>query len=245
MFGVASLTKLLQIKFRPERPTMPSPKDASRGDISLVDGTSLFDTTEALADHLDQPKVTLDYTKLKDVLNQERNACGWRPTDRTFAFLALDPNSEGQRRFRDMLEHNNYVILEEHYRDAFVSLPAGRTLSEASSKPITSLASHLAYTAGLLARYDHPHILLVTHSFELFRPLEDLARRVQDGGGRVGLAYFSSFLDFRWKRVGLLDGKTLVEFMDLEKYGRQLVGVDLVSSGRQAESPPRTGFPEI
>lgn len=206
-------------------------KKQSAGDLNLVDASSLFDVTEALADQDNQSKVTFDYPRLKEVLETERLSNGWRPAVKTMAFLARDPESEGQRRFKDMLEMNDYRVLDYHYRDTFVSRPAGHTPTEASSKPITSLAAKLAYTIGLLAGYDGPQVLVVTHCFELCDQLEDFAHRVKENDGRVGLAYFSTFLDGRWRRTGLLEGESPIEFIDLDPHGSELVGIDFAPSG--------------
>lgn len=218
---------------------MSHPQAKPLRDVTLVDAASLFDVAEVISERLSRPKTTIDYAKLKGILDQERISRGWRPAASTVAFLSVDPESEGQRRFKDMLRHGGYDVADCHYRDSFVSLPAGRTLAEASSKPITSLASRLAYMAGLLARQEHPQVLVVTHCFELWFPLVDLALRVAANGGRVGAAYFAGFMDYRWKIAGLLDESSRIEFFDLEQHSRELTGVDLAPSGRGSATESR------
>jgi len=205
---------------------------------TVVDAASIFDACEVIAERVGRAKVTLDYTKLRDRLDRIRVAAGWRPATLNTVILSVDPSSEGQQRFQTMLEHAGYEPDVLHYRDSFVSVPPGRSPNEMGGKPIVSLAPRIAYVAGLLARHLDPHFLVVSHSFELYGPLTDLARRLT--AGKVGIAYFGSLLDYRWKATGLLEsvgaGKEL-QFFDLDPQGRELLGVDLAGAhARQGDA---------
>jgi hypothetical protein len=204
----------------------------SHFDPTIVDGASLFDAGEVIAERLGRAKVTLDYTKLRETLDSLRREHGWRPASLNTILLSVDPGSEGQHRFQTMVRHSGFEPDTIHFRDSFVSLPPGRSPSEMNGRSIVSLAPRLAYIAGLMARHADPHFLIVSHSFELLGPLTDLSERLERG--KVGIAYFSSLLDYRWRVAGLLDGKLGIEFFDLDLHGDALLGVDL--AGRPSAS---------
>ena len=194
---------------------------------TVVDGASLFDAAEAIGDRFGRSKVTVDYTKLNERLADLRRQANWNPATVSTIMLSIDPNSEGQQRFQSMLKHAGFEPDVVYFRDAFVSLPPGRSPADASAKSTVSLASRITYIAGLMSRYPSSEFLVITHSFELHGPLLDLADRLNQG--KVGLAYFGSLLDYRWRLAGLMDGKLNIEFFDLDPYGHELVGVELVA----------------
>jgi hypothetical protein len=209
-------------------------------DATVVDAASLFDAGEFLSEQFSR-RVTVDYPRLKELLDRLRLNEGWRPADRTTILVSWDPNSEGQRKFHGMLQHADYETDVSHYRDSFASLPPGRTPGEFSnSKPLKSFAARLAYISGLMARYPESHFLVVTHSFELFSPLTDLARRFAEGGhGKAGIAYFGTLMDYRWKSAGLFEQDSPIKFFDLDKYGQELVGFELLrreQGGRESQA---------
>lgn len=200
-------------------------KRTSSLDPTILDGSSLFEACETTAERFGRDRITLDYARLHERLEALRKEAGWRESKLNTILLAMDPNSEGQQRFQSMVRHSGFEPHVVYYRDAFVSLPPGRSPSEITSKPMISLAARVAYIVGLMARHPDPHLLVATHSFELCGPLVDLKQRVPDG--RVGLAYFGSLLDYRWRAAGLTDGELGVEFFDLDPFARDLLGVDL------------------
>ncbi len=209
------------------------PKAPSPVNPTIVDAASLFDACEVIAERSARNKVTLDYAKLRERLDSLRKQNGWRQADPNLILLSIDPASEGQQRFQNMLHHSRFEVDIIHFRDTFVSVPPGRSTSEMSGKSIVSLAPRISYIAGLMARHGDPHFLVVTHTFELYGPLTDLKRKVPNS--KVGIAYFGSLLDYRWKSAGLFDSKLDVEFFDLDAHGDELLGVDLV--GHQRASP--------
>jgi hypothetical protein len=214
-------------------------KSTSSLDTTIVDAASLHGAHEILAERVGRTKITTDYTKLRSRLDLLRKDAGWRSASLNTILLSIDPNSEGQQRFQNMLGHSGFEPDIIHFRDSFVSVPPGRSPNDMGGKSIVTLAPRIAYIAGLMARYPDPHFLVVSHSFELFGPLTDLSRRVPNG--RVGVAYFGSLLDFRWKSTGLLDGKLEMEFFDLDPYGDEILGIDL--TGRPSAVPnARTGL---
>lgn len=216
-------------------------KSPSLFDPTIVDAASLYDAGDVIAERFGRTKVTVEYSKLFKCLNELRATAQWRPASLSTILLSIDPNSEGQQRFQSMLKHSGFEPDVIHYRDTFVSLPPGRSPGEKAEKPgkpIVSLAPRIAYIAGLMALHadSNPQFLVVSHSFELYGPLTDLTHRVQNGN--VGIAYFGSLLDYRWKATGLLDkkqgGDGSLHFFDLDPYGKELMGVDL---GGSASAP--------
>lgn len=208
-------------------------------DPTIVDAASLFDASEVIAERVGRSKITIDYTKLRETLDSLRKQHGWRAASPNMILLSIDPGSEGQQRFQNMLRHSGFEPDVIHYRDTFVSVPPGRSPNEMSGKSIVSLSPRIAYIAGLMARYPDPQFLVVSHSFELYGPLTDLSHRVPNG--KVGIAYFGSLMDYRWKVAGLFDGNLDVKFFDLDPHGDDLLGIDL--AGRpSAASDVRAGL---
>lgn len=205
-------------------------------DVTVVDAASLFDAAEMLAERFGRHKVTIDYPRLKEQLDMFREDADWRPASMTSILLSYDPKSEGQKRFLSMLQHAGFEPDTCHFRDAFASLPPGRAPSEQGGRSPVSFSSRMAYIAGLLARHDDPNFMVVTHSFELCAALTDLARRTE---GRVGVAYFSSLLDYRWRFAGLGDAdKSNIEFFDLDECGEYLLGIDIATEEQREQREP-------
>ena len=196
-------------------------------DTTVLDGASLFSAVEAIGDRFSRSRITLDYSKLRQRLDDCRLHARWRPACLNTMLLSLDPASEGQQRFTSMLEHSGIEPDVVHYRNAFVSLPPGKSPAESVAKSQVSLCARIAYICGLMVQHPDSHFLVVSHSFELCDPLSDLARRI-GRHGKVGLAYFGSLLDYRWKATGVLDEQGGVEFFDLDNWGEDLLGVELI-----------------
>jgi hypothetical protein len=76
--------------------------------------------------------------------------------------------------------------------------------------------------------------MVVSHAFELYAPFIDFARRLS--AGRVGLAYFASLVDFRYKLAGFLEQKPRIGqagFLDLEKALPTLIAGSTMSTSRR------------
>jgi hypothetical protein len=150
------------------------------------------------------------------------------------AIVSVDPKSDMQGRFIAALERFGYTVDPVDFRHAFVSMPPGRHPGDDGERSVISVASRISFLAGLLARSNDAQLLVVTHSFEVFPALQELARRTPNG--RVGIAYFSSLIDFRFRSTGLLDNKPLqggVQFYDLEDALPELFGGAPVSASER------------
>lgn len=202
--------------------------------VTLIDGSSLFEAAECIGDRFGRQKITIDYSNLHNRLESFRKEAGWRPSTLSSIVLSIDPASEGQQRFQQMLKHSGFEPDVVYYRDAFASLPPGRSPVDSSIKSPVSLASRLAYISGLMAREPSSELLIVTHAYELHGPLVDLSERLTNGN--VGVAYFSSLVDYRWKLAGLIENKLSIQFFDLDDYGKELVEVDLVGKTSEQHS---------
>lgn len=199
--------------------------------ISVVDCPSLFASTEVVAKRFDQKRATIDYSVLHRRVASIRNQDGWSPAEMDLAIVSVDPKSDNQGRFTAALERIGYTIDAVDFRHAFVSMPPGRLPGEDGDRSIISVAPRITYLAGLLARSPEAQLLVVSHSFEIFAALQDLARRANKG--RVGIAYFSSLIDFRFRATGLLDPRPAVggvRFYDLEDSLPELFGGTAIST---------------
>jgi hypothetical protein len=131
-----------------------------------------------------------------------------------------------------------------YYRDNFVSTPPGRHPAEFFDKdkglrPFISLAPRLAYAIGRQCRFPEPQVLVLTHCFELYYPLAHLARSTPRA--RVGLVYFSSLLDHRWKLTGLFDSDSPIFFFDLDPFASEILGGIELTGPKAAPEPKRSG----
>jgi hypothetical protein len=193
--------------------------------ISVVDCTSLFSASEAIAKRFDQQRPTLDYGALKRQMAAIRSNHGWGPSEMDLALVSVDTKSDNQGRFIAALERFGYTVDPIDFRHAFVSMPPGRHPGDDGERSIISVAPRITYIAGLLASSPDAQLLVVSHAFEIVPPLQDLARKAQKG--RVGIAYFASLIDFRFKTSGLLDRNPRqvgIEFIDLEDSLPELFG---------------------
>lgn len=192
--------------------------------MNLYDGTSIHAAAEALGERQGRSRVNINHETLKERIGQLRSKAGWEPADVDHIMLSVDKQSDAQTRFIDALKRMRFVVDEVRYQDTFVSAPPGRTPGEGGVAGLASLASRATYLAGLLARDPEADLVVVSHAFELYRPLADLAGRLRRG--RVAIAYFQSLIDFRFKFTGMLDGtsKAKVKFFDLDLHLLELTG---------------------
>jgi hypothetical protein len=181
-------------------------------------------------------RVQFDYPKLRERLAQWRaDVLRWEPPQHSVAVVSADEKSDGQRRFVEMLGRSGFQADVSFYRDNFVSLPAGRQPAEVFDKekphrPLVSLASRICYSIGLLARHADAQVIVVSHAFELYWPMSDFAERAarSKGKGGIGLAFFGSLLDTRWKHTGIFEGTSPIKFYDLDEFAPELLGgIDL------------------
>lgn len=209
-------------------------------DINFVDCNALLEATEAVAAAERIDRVQFSYPALKNVLRSFRSG-DWRRSQLDIALVSADRSSEGQQRFAAMLDREGFEADVSYYRDNFVSLPPGRQPAdlfdpEKKQRPLISLATRISYSLGLLARHPAPQVLVVSHSFEMYWPMLNFVER--NPAARVGLVFFGSLLDYRWKHTGVLDSDSPVKFFNLDAHSADLLGgVDL--TGNTVRATPR------
>lgn len=208
---------------------------------NLVDGLSLYATGDHIAETFGVEKAAFDYTEFHGILEQIRRSNDYAPSDRSTLFLSVDMSSAGQQRFLSAIERTPFAPEPIDFRDLYVSLPPGTSYeSDKSDKrqSIGSFASRIAFVLGRLSRHEtqSPHIIVVTHCFEVKSPLLDLLAICP--GAKVGIAYFKDFLDRRWKDFGgnfKKDSK--IDFFPLDGYSKQLFGIELSPSTEHSGRP--------
>lgn len=197
--------------------------------VNLLDGLSLFAAVEHLGLHHDK-RITLNYPALQLCLRDARaqQETSFPPATLSLLFASTDPESEGQSRFIEMLSKSGFVVDASDFRENYRS-PAPGTFPSTfrdgrhdDVKPQGSLVARIAFALGLLARHQTPSVVVVSHSFELHAPMAELARR----GGKVSLAFFGSLVDNRWKRAGLFEQDSPIQFIDLDMRSLDLLGLD-------------------
>lgn len=211
----------------------------------LVDATSVFAFQQYLKQHDYPVQGNINYGALLDALSrsaielllasgpQLRSKLGPRhvgsssPFDLMFAFVAINPEHEGQQKFCSFLRGQGFTVDETDFRDAFI-VPN-------REYPYQRLSTRLAYIAGMLAApYDKlgnqrelPHLVVVTDAFDVYYPLLDY---VKIRKGQVTIAFFRRGMEDRWQRAGLFDGNSPINFHDLSNDAKVIVGADLASS---------------
>jgi hypothetical protein len=181
----------------------------------LVDTTSVFAFHQYLKDHDYPVQGNPNYAALLDAIKTEFPDDEFNPK---LAFVAVSFENEGQKKFSTFLQHQlGFIVDATDYRDAFI-LPD-------RSNPYQRLSTRITYVAGMLSP-KRPHIVVVTDAFDVYYPLLDL---VQNRGGKVSIAFFRSGLEARWPRAGLFNDDSVIKFVDLDPYGKTIIGSDLAS----------------
>lgn len=179
----------------------------------LLDTSAVFDFQQHLKAHDYPVHGSIDYGALVTAV---RSQAGTLAFDPMLAFVAIDPEHEGQRKFTYFLDKKlGFIVDETDFRNAFV-LPNRESSYQ-------RLSTRLTYVAGLLA-HKPPHIIAVTDAFDVYFPLLDY---VQTRGGRVTLAFFRRGLEERWQRTGIFEGKSPLGFFDLSGDADAILGADL------------------
>ena len=216
--------------------------------VDLIDMNSLREATEAFSGG--EERVQPDFSALKEVIIRVRRDWrqkGWRDAELQIALASVDVKSEGQQRVVAAMERTFDTVDASYYRDNFISTPPGRSPNEMfdrdkGQRPMVALASRMAYAVGRLSCGSEPQVLVVTHAFELYYPLLQLRR--SNPSARVGLAYFGSLLDQRWKFAGVTSAEreNEIEFYDLDPLASDIFGgVDLMER-RPAHQPKKSGL---
>jgi hypothetical protein len=165
--------------------------------------------------------------------------------------VSTDPSSDAQGRFLTALERIGYEIDRVNFREIFVSMPPGRfppTIAERTAgdrnRGLVSMAPRIAYLAGLLSNHKDSQLMVVSHAYELFMPLQDLASRVNGSGGHVGLAYFGTLLDHRYRQTGIIESGIAdgVEFFDLDPHISELTSGAVMMKSEKSASASGTVF---
>lgn len=215
---------------------MPPQTSHPPHDVNIVDGLSLYQAGERVKQDFDLEKAPLNYTALHRVLGEIRQANGFRPTNDSSLPISYDPNSVAQQRFLTAIEQTKKFDIDPvNFRELYVSLPPGMTprdVKDSDDKPIASFASRIAYVLGRLSRHSDPHILVVTHCYEVLWPLQNL--KLINHSARVGVAYFDKFLDYRWQYARLDTSDSPVQFFSLDKHMPELFGIDQAVTANQS-----------
>jgi len=215
----------------------------------LVDATSVFAFQQYLKQHEYPVHGNINYGALLSALNRRiapsegfgglvgsRDGSGYGDGsgrgkrscfELMFAFVAINPEHEGQQKFCAFLRGQGFTVDETDFRDAFV-VPNREF-------PYQRLSTRLTYLAGMLAapyddkgkRRELPHLVVVTDAFDVYYPLLDY---VQNRNGRVTIAFFRRGMEERWQRAGLFDQDSPIAFCDLSDDAKAIVGADLASS---------------
>jgi hypothetical protein len=195
----------------------------------LLDTTPIFAFQQYLRDHDFPVQGNPNYGALVDALREEFPDDEFNPK---LAFVAISFDNEGQRKFTGFLQRQlGFIVDATDYRDAFV-LPD-------RSSPYQRLSTRVTYVAGMLSQ-KRPHIVVVTDAFDVYYPLLDF---VKTRGGKVTIAFFRAALEPRWQRAGLFNEDSLIKFVDLDPYAKEIIGADLASA--QNISAGNTGLSSL
>jgi hypothetical protein len=197
----------------------------------LVDATAVFAFQGYLKQREYAVQGNINYGALLDSLRQEFPRTDFSPM---LAFAAINPDNEAQQKFVEYLRGRGFNVDLTDFRDAFI-VPDRES-------PYQRLSTRITYVAGLLAlrkearsaQRSSPDLVVVTDAFDAYHPLLDYANV---RGGHVTIAFFRLGMEDRWRRSGVLE-KTddqPFKFRDLNKYAKDILGVDLGYMGSRTE----------
>ena len=226
------------------------------GQALLIDATSVFAFQQhlkqqdypvqgninygALLDALQQPPLTPNHRRSMSASgsrtgSRTHSISGSRsdspsssaPFDNMFAFVAINPEHEGQQKFCAFLRGQGFTVDETDFRDAFI-IPT-------RDNPYQRLSTRITYIAGMLAApYDKdgkqrqlPHLLVVTDAFDTYYPLLDY---VQNRNGQVTIAFVKRVMEDGRQSAGLFDDDSPIKFFYLSEHAKSIIGADLGSS---------------
>jgi hypothetical protein len=189
----------------------------------LVDTTSIYDFQQYLKHNHYRVYANIDYGALLDSVSHNYEKAMNLPTSQEdeeifnpmLAFVAIDPEHEGQRKFTKFLEETlGFTVDETDYRHAYV-VPNRES-------HYRRLSTQLTYSMGLLAAKKQD-LVVVTDAFDTYFPLLNYAER----GGNVTIAFFKRGMEDRWARTGLFENNSPIRFLDLSVDSGSIVGADL------------------
>lgn len=199
------------------------PSASSPRDVNLVDGLSLYEAGDRVRQLFSVDKAPLNYTVLHRLLSELREEHGFRPAQHSSLPISYDPKSDAQNRFLSAIGRTPFEPDPVDYRDLYVSLPPGTTPKDSDDRPIASFASRISYVLGRLSRHSDPHIIVVTHSYEMLWPLQNIM--IHNPAARIGICYFEKLMDFRWQYAHIDDADSEVAFFPLDKHMPELFGL--------------------
>ncbi len=181
--------------------------------VSLTDGQSIFSGIPRLSQSFGSKG--LNYNHLRQVIDDQRETAGLGRSQIHVASFSCDPTSSTQQRFQTAVSHAGFKVDPVDYRIATVTTNPEPIETNAIPQRIQSLAPRLSNLIGRLSHRDNLRLLVVSNCFELFDSLNELAERPNT---QVGLAFFSTLLDDRWRRVGLATAGCSIKFIQLDDY---------------------------
>lgn len=205
-------------------------------DVNIVDGLSLYQAGDHVKQLFGVEKAALNYAVLFDLLGRFRAEHGFRKAVHSTLPISYDPKSDAQARFISAIERTGFEADPVDFRDLYVSFPPGTNPKDHDAKPISSFASRIAYVLGRLSRHAEPHIVVITHSYEILWPLQQIAHR--NPSAKLAVAYFEKYADFRWQYAKLGDSRSQVDFWPLDLELPKLFGID---SYRDNNEPGKEG----
>lgn len=181
--------------------------------VTLVDGQSTFSAFSRLRLALPTGCSELNYHHLRKTCDAIRNQNGFGDANLTVASFSFDLNSTSQAKFQTAISHAGYRVDPVDFRLATVTTVASQ--SDATSGPprVQSLASRIANLLGKLSVQSSLKLLVVSNSFELAGALQELAGNRES---QVGLAFFDSLLDERWRRIGIGTSRSSIQYLPLD-----------------------------
>ena len=190
----------------------------------LVDATSIYAFQRDLKESGNPVQSNPNYGALMDSLLNKFEGDRFAPM---LAFVAINPEHEGQQKFCAFLRGQGFTVDETDFRDAYI-VP-DRT------SPYQRLSTRLVYIAGMLTaprdkqgdEREIPHLVVVTDAFDVYYPLLDYVRHRE---GKATITFFRWGMEDRWHRAGLFDKDSPIKFCDLNDDAKAIVGVDLGSS---------------
>lgn len=195
--------------------------------IDLVD-MNFVRMAQDWARRMGSPDAEMNFVALKERLSFIRREKKLPESERSVAVLSRDLDNARQGLLSKAVESAGFSVWEVDYRHAYVSSTTEETITP------QSLSHWLTYMCGLVAASENRSVLLVSGAFELAGPLKDFVTR--QGSGTAVVVFFQRLLNKRWIDNKLLDGELEIDFVNLDRHARELLGADLRELARRSEA---------
>jgi hypothetical protein len=202
--------------------------------LNVINAIDVYSVVERLLT-VRQSEVTprACYSAINSFCAKVRSDHGMQPAAATLALLAVDPVSDKQQRFIDVLRKAQIAPEAIDFRWTYAGMAESR--GDREEKSVSTLAPNVCYALGLLAgraeaQGGKAEVVVVGGAFGIAHSLLDFC---QNRHGRAVVVFPRSMLDHRWSWIGLGTSDCPIEYVDLEPESAAVFGAPFPSTWRK------------